>query len=411
MPSSDALMQALSSGQWGTVLGIAYAAGLATALTPCVYPMIVITVSVFGARDVKSRAHAALLSACFVAGMVVLFTGLGLAAALTGSLFGAALGSLWVAVPMAGMMVAFALSMFGAFEIGLPASWQTRLSEVGGGGYAGAFLLGTVSSLIAAPCVGPVLGLLLPWIGTRGDLALGGAAMLAYALGLGTLFFLVGTFAMSLPRSGRWMQSVKGFFGVLMLASALYILRPWLPLYGGLERSWLTLGVALGALAVGLLLGATQLSLSVGSGTRGLRHGLGVGLAAIGAITFVGYLEAAPASATEIHWRHDLEQARAEAKATGRPMVVDFGAKWCAACGELERITFASPDVIAEAERFVPVKVDLTTNEAPATDWLAGYRAQGLPLVVLHDADGREVSRVTQFVEATKMLGLMRKVN
>ena len=112
-----------------------------------------------------------------------------------------------------------------------------------------------------------------------------------------------------------------------------------------------------------------------------------------------------------IAWRHDLEAARREAQADGKPLLVDFGAKWCAACGELERITFASPDVIAEAERFVPVKVDLTTNEAPATDWLAGYRAQGLPLVVLHDADGREVSRVTQFVEATKMLGLMRKVN
>ena len=402
--------EALSQGSGGTALALSFLAGLATALTPCVYPMIVITVSVFGANEVESRSKAALLSSAFVAGMVVLFSTLGMGVALTGGVFGDELSSPWVAGGIAFMLVALALSMFGAFELALPSSIQTKLAEAGGLGYRGAFVLGMVSSIIAAPCVGPVLGLLLPWIGTSGDIGFGAACMVAYALGLGTLFWLVGTFALSLPKSGRWMEWVKSFFGVVLIASGLYFVRLWIPGYGELERETWLLGTALGTVALGLVVGAIHLSFSYTDTATRIRKGLGVVLASGGILLTVGYVEALPPvkPGEHIDWRQDYVEAKAEAEKSGRPLIVDFGAEWCAACGELERYTFTDPGVIAEGRRFVAVKIDMTNTESPQKDWLEGYGARGLPLVVIHDPKGKESARVTQFVDADAMLKLMK---
>ncbi len=406
---AGAFQTALEGQSLFSALLLSMAAGIATSLTPCVYPMIAITVSVFGARKVKSRAQGAALSSAFVAGMTVLFTTLGVVAALSGGVFGDELGNPIIAGSLALVFTLMALSMFGAFDMALPAAWTTKLSELGGIGYKGAFVLGMASSIIAAPCVGPVLGLLLPWIGTTGNVAFGAACMIAYSLGMGLLFWLVGTFALGLPKSGRWMEWVKSGFGLLMLGSALYFVRAWLPWYALIEQDQANLAVSLVLIALGFALGAIHVSFASGSTAR-LRKTLGIGAACAGMLLLLGYLEAKPRHAG---WEHDLVGARERARAAASPMLVDFGASWCQACGELDRHTFSDPRVIAEAQRFVKVKVDLSPGKDLATEkeWLKTYGGRGLPLVVLHASDGSEMARITEFVEADKMLELMRSVN
>jgi thiol:disulfide interchange protein DsbD len=401
--------RALESGDVVTPLLMSFAAGLATSLTPCVYPMIAITVSVFGARKTSSRMEGAALSTAFVVGMTTLFTTLGVVAALSGGVFGDELGSPLVAGALALMFGAMALSMFGAFELALPYQWTTWLGDRGGIGYRGAFVLGMASSLIAAPCVGPVLGLLLPWIGTTGNVAFGAACMVAYSLGLGCLFWVVGTFAVGLPKSGRWMEWVKSAFGLIMVGSALYFLRAWLPGYASIERDQTFLIIGLALLGGGLVLGAVHLSFYDSARTKA-RKGAGIALASLGILITVGYLEARPAHAD---WEHDLLAAKERARSAGSPLLIDFGASWCQACGELERHTFSDPRVVAEGLRFVKVKVDLSPGQdvKQGTTWLQGYGARGLPLVVLHDSTGAESARITEFVEADRMLELLRAVN
>ena len=187
--------------------------------------MIAITVSVFGARESKSRLHAMGLSTAFVLGISAMFTPLGVVAGYTGSLFGSALSNPWVLALVAVVFLTLAASMFGAFEFVLPAFVTNRLAQLGGIGYGGAFLLGLVSGLIAAPCTGPVLTGILLWIGKTKSAGLGAAALFAFSLGLGLPFWLVGAFAVSLPKGGAWMVSIKSFFGIVLSVAALYFLK------------------------------------------------------------------------------------------------------------------------------------------------------------------------------------------
>ena len=408
---------ALESGNWAVALPLIYLVGLATALTPCVYPMIVITVSVFGARQAKTKTEGALLSTSFVAGMVSLFTPLGVIVPLTGAAFGSWLTHPAVVIGFAVLFSAMALAMFGAWEMNLPPALQNKLGQVGGIGVKGAFGLGAASALIAAPCTGPALVGLLAWIATTGDVGLGAICMATYALGLGTLFWLVGTFAVSLPKSGRWMEMVKSVFGIVLLVMALYYLRLLVPSV----MDWLS-AHAIEALVAGVVLvlaglgaGAVHLDFHEPSTPVRVRKGTGIALSTAGGALFTSWLVAVPpipAGAAAISWREDFEPAIAEARAAGRPYMIDFGADWCGACGELERNTFTDPAVAAEAARFVNIHVDMSASTVtPASRaLLASYNQRGLPLVVLHDREGTEVHRVTEFVEAAELLELMHDV-
>jgi thioredoxin:protein disulfide reductase len=405
---------ALSSGNVGSTLAIAFGAGVVTSLTPCVYPMIAITVSVFGARQAKSRAEGAMLSTAFVLGMAALFVPLGLAAALTGGVFGAALASPAVLIGIALLFTVLAASMFGAFELDLPADLKTKLAGVGGVGLRGAFVLGMVSALIAAPCTGPVLGALLTWVSSSRDVVVGGLGLFAYALGLGMLFWIVGTFAIALPKSGRWLGWVKSFFGVVMLTAAVYYVRPLLPsiaLPSALgSRSGLMLAAML-LVGTGLALGAIHLSFEYTSKLERARKGTGVAMVVAGLLSLVAGFETVDGQ--HLAWREDFQAAEAEARSSGKPMLVDFSASWCGACGELERHTFSNPDVVRESQRFVTVRVDLSPGkDSPEKrGYLARYAQRGLPLVVIHDATGNESSRVTGFMEADRFVNLLRAVN
>ena len=408
---------ALESGNWAVALPLIYLVGLATALTPCVYPMIVITVSVFGARQAKTKTEGALLSTSFVAGMVSLFTPLGVIVPLTGAAFGSWLTHPAVVIGFAVLFSAMALAMFGAWEMNLPPALQNKLGQVGGIGVKGAFGLGAASALIAAPCTGPALVGLLAWIATTGDVGLGAICMATYALGLGTLFWLVGTFAVSLPKSGRWMEMVKSVFGIVLLVMALYYLRLLVPSVMDWLSAHATEALVAGVVLVlaGLGAGAVHLDFHEPSTPVRVRKGTGIALSTAGGALFTSWLVAVPpipAGAAAISWREDFEPAIAEARAAGRPYMIDFGADWCGACGELERNTFTDPAVTAETARFVNIHVDMSASTVtPASRaLLASYNQRGLPLVVLHDREGTEVHRVTEFVEAAELLELMHDV-
>jgi thiol:disulfide interchange protein DsbD len=403
---------ALQSGSLVYALGLVFVAGLATSLTPCVYPMIAITVSIFGARASTSRRQAAMLSSVFVLGIAALFTPLGLFAATTGDVFGAALANPIVLIGLATLFLVLAASMFGAFDIDLPSSVKNKLAAVGGVGYKGAFVIGLCSALIAAPCTGPVLGFLLTWVGTTGNVAFGALALFVYALGLGLLFWLVGTFSVSLPKSGQWLEWVKSVFGIVMVVVALYYVRDLIPgLMDLAERSPRALAIGGGLLVVGVAIGAIHLSFHDHSGVARARKGAGVVLAVVGLAAIVGWTQAMP-EGSHIAWGEDYHAAVAQAQSQKKPLLVDFGASWCGACKELEQKTFSDPRVVREGSRFVPVRVDLSpgkdTPEKRAV--LKSYEQRGLPLVVLHHPTGEVASKVTSFVEADAFLDMMRSV-
>src|SRR5216683_2150894 len=261
----------LAGGVGAVTFAVLFLAGVLTSLTPCVYPLIPITVSVFGARKPEQRARSVGLSATYVGGIAVTYSVLGLFAALSGRAFGSALSSPWVVAALAVFLIALAASMFGAFDIAVPQALQEKLTGVKGAGYAGALGMGLVAGIGAAPCTGPVLAGVLAYVATQRSAVLGFWMLFTYAVGMGLLFFILGATSLRLPRSGPWMETVKSILGVALIAAAA---------------------------ALVLLLGGIALQF----GWLGPPHG---------------------ATAAAIPWLHDERLAVQQSRATGKPLLID----------------------------------------------------------------------------------------
>jgi thiol:disulfide interchange protein DsbD len=372
--------------------------------------MIAITVSVFGARQSASRTHAMALSTAFVLGIAAMFTPLGVVAGLTGKLFGSALSNPWVVCGIAAIFLALAASMFGAFEFVLPARLTNQLAQVGGIGVGGAFLLGLVSGVIAAPCTGPVLTGILLWIGKTKSAGLGALALFAFSIGLGVPFWLVGTFAVHLPKGGRWMVAVKSFFGIVLAVAALYFLKNSVRPLAHLASPSAMFGLAAVALiALGVGLGAIHLTFGEGGLAVQVRKASGIAATVSGLFLAISWLELPRG---HLQWEHSEAMARARAASETRPMLIDFTAEWCGACNELARHTFADAAVMAEASRFVAVKVDATNEDDPAVDQVKDkYHVVGLPTVIVLGSDGMERQRFMEFVPPDRFLDAIRSTD
>jgi thiol:disulfide interchange protein DsbD len=427
----DIFAKALSKGGAAGVLlafGAAYLAGLAAAATPCVYPMIGITVSVFGAKQAKSRGEAMLVSAMFVMGIAALYVPLALIVSLSGSVWGRALSNPWVSGTLALIFGAMAASMFGAFELSLPSSLQNRLAQVGGVGPKGAFLLGLVSGLIASPCTTAPFASILGSFGTSG-VALGTFSVFLFSIGLGTPFFFVGAFAARMPKPGVWMSYVKSVFGVILMVIAIGYLKPAIPALKKLAQPGSTFGIITGAAAVfGLLIGAIHLSFGEGSPFQRVRKTVGVLAAVGGGFLFLQWTQipkpeaaivaandgkpAAPGAVKPVVWTTDEAAARKTAATEKKPMLIDFTADWCAACKELEKNTFTTEKFWKAAERYVTLRIDGTDQDNEIFDKNSkAYGVQGLPALVILDSKGQQAKIFKKKPETEELTSALEQVN
>ncbi|HVH44971.1 MAG TPA: cytochrome c biogenesis protein CcdA [Labilithrix sp.] len=392
--------------------------GVIASLTPCVYPMVPITVSIFGATEAKSRLRGAALSGAFVLGIAALFTPMGVISALSGKLMGSALSNAWVNLGLAALFLALAASMFGAFELALPSSLTNKLSSVGGVGFKGAFVMGLVMGLIAAPCTGPFLTGMVTVIATTKNVALGTASLFSFALGLGVIFFVAGSFAVNLPKGGAWMMGIKWVSGVGLAYMAFSYLRDkFEPVRQLVDHPGYGFGLlAGGVLLVGLVLGmihviAERRRSPIAHLSKPMKLASIVPAVAGAAMlfTWLGLNHNVDSNAPAITWLTNEEAALAKASSEGKPVLIDFGAEWCAACKKLEHQTFPDPSVRSEAQRFVALRVDATDDEdANVTRLKDKYKVVGLPTVIMLDKNGKEVVRFNDFVKADQFYTAMK---
>ena len=413
MQAADAFTEALAQGTGYAAL-MALGGGFAASLTGCVYPMVAVTVSVFGAKQAKSRWTGMALSAVFVSGIIALLVPLGVSAALTGSFLGSVLQNRWLVIAMVALFFAMAASMLGAFEMALPSGVVNRLATIGGSGYRGAFLLGLVCALIATPCTGPILTGILAFIANTRSVGLGLLMMTAFGLGLGAPFFVVGAFAVQLPKSGRWMEHVKSGLAMVLIVTGLYFLSTTFPELAAPFTPGVVLWAgAVVAIVLGILFGAVTRTFSEPGALPKLAKGTGLLLACGGAFAIVMGILKPPEASAKLAWQtSDVEVARALALRENRPLLVDFTAAWCVACKKLDKFTFAEKSVGSELGRFVAVKVDATHADDPkVADTMGRYRVRGLPTVLVFDSRGKEAVRITDFVPPEKFLPAIQRVD
>ncbi len=385
-------------------LGVIFVMGLALNLTPCVYPLIPITISYFGGQSAGSTARTIGLSTVYVVGMSITYSALGVVAATTGGLLGSALQSPWVLGFVAAVMVALALSLFGFYEFGLPGFITRRIQ--GRQGFGGALFMGLTVGLVAAPCIGPFVLSLLAYVGQQGDPFTGFVYFFVLSLGLGLPFLVLGTFSgavSALPRAGAWMVWVRNLFGCILLGTALWFLQPILP------DTAAKVGMALILITSGIFLGFLERSDVRTIAFRATRYAT-----AVVAVAGAAWVLAPARSAGEgIAWRPYDAALLAEAARDGRPVLIDFTAEWCLACKELERFTFSDPAVAGEAERFLTLRADLTSYSTPPVEAIKErFGILGLPWVVFIDGKGveRPDLRVTGFEKADDFLSRMEQI-
>ncbi len=395
--------QILETAGLPVALLAAFAAGLLLSLTPCVYPMIPVTVAAFGGRRV-SRARRLLLSLSYVVGIAATYSLLGTWAAATGRLFGATLADPRVTGAFAVLFAFLAAVSFGwvpALErlLSRTPGWAARL---GGSSPAGALAMGLVAGVVFAPCVGPFVVGVLAYVAGTGDLVLGASLLASVGLGMGAPFValaLVSGELARLPRARSMPELARLVLGALLLAASLYYssLAVSPPVFRGIAA------VALSTLAVERTLAAWS---------RGGWHwGAATGAAALVAVTLWTMERPATSEANApLTWRSDVETALADAREAGRFAVVDFTADWCLACHALERVTFRDPEVVpllAAAER---IRVDATRITQHVEALFARFGVPGLPAVVVVDPSGKvvEEARIASFVPPEEAASRLR---
>lgn len=402
----------------GLVLASFFGFGLLLSFTPCVLPMVPILSGIIlgqGAQLTRSRAF--VLSLAYVLGMAVTYALAGIAAGLSGTMLTAALQNVWVLGAFALVFVALALSMFGLYELQLPASLQSRLAATAqrqrGGQIGGVAVMGVLSALILGPCVAAPLAGALLYIAQSGDAVLGGLALFTMALGMGVPLIAVGVGTRTLlPRLGLWMNGVKKAFGMLLLAVAVWMLAPLMPAPVSL------IGYGLLLLFSAVYLRALDPLPHEASGALRFWKGVGVALLIAGAAMLIGVLggardplqplavfnasQSATAEAPRFEYIDSIDELEARLRTADQPVMLDFYADWCVACKEMERFTFSNADVAARMDQMLLLKADVTANRDEHRALLQRFDLFGPPGIVFFDAEGAEIEtiRVTGFMRS-----------
>lgn len=394
-PKGDRLANAFATSGLPLTLLIIFVGGLALNLTPCVFPMIPITMGFFAMQSDGRRSRRFALASLYVLGIVIMYSSLGVVASLGGKMFGAWLQQPAVQIGFAALMLVLASSMFGAFDIGVPQFIANR--AMGRAGLAGAMTMGLLVGIVAAPCVGPVVVSLITLVASIGKPLIGFVMFAALALGLGFPYLVM---LNALPRPGEWMVHVKKSMGFVLVAMAVYFLRPLI------GETWFHYGVA-----ASLLVGAAFLFFMAmrSAQARTLR----MACAAILLIGGVAFAIPTGGGGANLTWQH-YDQASMLGVPALQPAVIDFYADWCIPCKELDAKTFSDKGVAGELQRFRRVKADLTLPDDPKTKALTKqYAIVGVPTVVFLDSHGNELRdlRLTGFEDPEKFLARARQAH
>lgn len=383
-----------------------YLAGLALNLTPCVYPLIPVTIGYFAGTTGGKVSRTFGLALLYVLGMAVTYSMLGVVAAMTGSILGSVLQNPIVLIGVAVLLVGLALSLFGLFEFRLPhalTQFVSRGTESTRGAF-GAFVMGLAVGFVAAPCVGPFVVGLLTYVGTVGKPMTGFWMFFTLALGLGTPFLVLATFSGALnklPRSGDWMISVRKIFGVALIALAIYFVKPLL-------GAWFWPSLAVVFLLAGVFFIFSEPNRISAAGFKWFLRAVGAAAIALGVY---GLVPRTPPAA--LAFQPYSAQALVAATQSGKPVLLDFAADWCLPCHELDEYTFSHQEVRGEAARFVAMKVDLTQSGSDEVKSLMQqFQIHGVPTILLVDKNGqpRDDLRFEGFIPASTLAEAMRKV-
>ncbi len=430
------LADALGGLGWIKTAGVFLVLGLLLAFTPCVLPMIPILSSIVlgGAQHQRpSRSRGLALAATYVLGMSVVYTALGVAAGLSGAGLAAWLQTPWILSLFAILLAVLALAMFDVFTFQMPSGIQAMLSDrssrMPGGRYTGALVMGALSALIVGPCVAAPLAGALLYISQTGDVVLGGSALFAMAWGMGVPLLIVGASSSALlPKAGPWMDGVKRLFGMLLLATAWWMLIPVVPTWVQMT-GWAFLAVvsavmlrAFDALppgagagrmfgkGLGLLLALAAAAWLVGAASGGrdvlqpLSH-----LAARGEAPAAGGAAAGEVQFTRVRSNAELDAVLAQST---RPVMLDFYADWCVSCREMERFTFTDAGVAQRMAGMVLVQADVTANNADDRALLKRFRLFGPPGIMFFEPGGKEIAeaRVVGFQDAKRFTESLDRV-
>jgi thioredoxin:protein disulfide reductase len=439
--SADYAQSLLQGGGFLAVIGLYFVAGAVLSLLPCSYPMIPILSAIIigeGARVTRARGFA--LSLAYVVGMALVYTVLGIAAALVGQSLGAWLQNPWVLGAFGVLLTLFALTLIAGFDIALPQRWQDGVSRAStgrsGGKFAAVAVMGALSALVVGACMTAPLFAVLAFIAHTGSAVLGGAALFSMGLGLGVPLLIIGLGAGTLlPRAGAWMDSVKVFFGVVLLAAALWIVWPVLGATATMLLSALWLLIAAASLGLFSALGVEA------SVWRRLGRGIGAALAIWAAVLLVGLaagssdplrplavlaarggeqgganVSTRPDTATAqsdltfapVRSSTELDQA---VKTAARPAMLDFYADWCVSCKEMENLTFSDPRVQAKLKQMNLLRADVTANNADDQTLLKRFGLFGPPGIIFFDQGGKELLRVVGYESADKFLRSLDRVS
>ena len=415
-------------GNFWLIVFFFFGAGLLLALTPCVFPMIPILSGIIVGRGHKiTHLHAFFLSLAYVLGMAITYAVAGVAAGLSGNLISNALQTPWVLGSFAAVFVLLSLSMFGFYELQLPSALQSKLSDTSNrlhsGHLGGVFVMGSLSAIIVGPCVAAPLAGALLYISQTRDAMLGGVALFVMALGMGVPLLLIGTSAGALlPRAGAWMEAVKQVFGAMLLALAIWIIQPLLPV--GVQ---MLLWAALLIFSAIYLRALDSLPHNAG-GWQKLIKGVGLFALLLGSAYLVGALSGSrdilrplgsfsrtetpapsPVQFSRVKDTTELDQRIAQAQ--GKFVMLDFYADWCVSCKEMERFTFSDPSIAAKLRPVLLLQADVTANSDADQALLKRFGLFGPPGILFFNKQGKELadSRVVGYQDAAQFLKTLQE--